>query len=131
MKKLFFLITTTAIIADCGGGDKKETSTEEKKPEVAANDITSNPVYIKGVELVGKSDCATCHRVDEKNAGPAWRDVANKYPDNDSSVNYLAGKIISGGYGVWGEVPMAPHADMPMEDAKALAKYVLLLKTNK
>ena len=131
MKKIFFLITTTAIIAACGGGDKKETPAEEKKAEPAVVDITSNPVYIKGVELVGKSDCATCHRIDEKNAGPAWRDVANKYPDTDSTISYLAGKIISGGSGVWGEVPMAPHGDMPMEDAKALAKYVLLLKTNK
>jgi cytochrome c len=131
MKKIFFLIATTAIIAACGGGDKKEAPAEEKKTETAADDNTSNPVYIKGVELVGKSDCATCHRIDEKNAGPAWRDVANKYPDSDSTINYLAHKIISGGSGVWGEVPMAPHADMPMEDAKALAKYVLLLKTNK
>ncbi len=130
MKKVFFLITTTAIIAACGGGDKKETPGDEKKSEVV-NDPSSNPVYAKGVELVGKSDCATCHRIDEKNAGPAWRDVANKYPDSDSTVNYLATKIISGGSGVWGEVPMAPHATMSLDDAKALAKYVLLLKTNK
>lgn len=130
MKKVFFLITTTVIIAACGGDDKKETAAAEKKSEVV-NDPNSNPVYTKGVELVGKSDCATCHRIDEKNAGPAWRDVANKYPDTDSTINYLAAKIISGGSGVWGEVPMAPHATMSLDDAKSLAKYVLLLKTNK
>ena len=131
MKFALALMTFVLLIAACGGGDKKETPAEEKKTEAAADDKTSNPVYIKGVELVGKSDCATCHRIDEKNAGPAWRDVANKYPDSDSTINYLANKIISGGSGVWGETPMAPHGDMPMEDAKALAKYVLLLKTNK
>ena len=131
MKKILFLITTAAIVVACGGGDKKETPATEVKTEVATNDPSSNPVYAKGLELVAKSDCATCHRVDEKNAGPAWRDVANKYPDTDSTVNYLASKIISGGSGVWGEILMAPHGDMSMDDAKALAKYVMLLKTNK
>ena len=98
MKKILFLITTTAIITACGGGDKKETPAEEKKTEAAA-DPNSNPVYAKGVELVAKSDCATCHKIDEKLVGPAWRDVANKYPDNDSTIHYLADKIISGGSG--------------------------------
>lgn len=131
MKKIFFLITTTAILISCGGGDKKETPAEEKKPEVSTGTDMNNPVYAKGVQLVGASDCATCHRIDEKNAGPAWRDVANKYPDNDSTIHYLANKIIAGGSGVWGEVPMAAHSTMPIDDAKALAKYVMLLKTNK
>ena len=127
MKKVFFLITTTAIIAACGGGDKKETPANEKKSEVV-NDPSSNPVYAKGVELVGKSDCATCHRIDEKNAGPAWRDVANKYPDTDSTVNYLAAKIISGGSGVWGEVPMSAHPQINQQDAEEMFKYIFTLK---
>ena len=66
--------------------------------------------------------------IEEKNVGPAWRDVANKYADSANAVAYLSHKIINGGSGVWGQVPMAAHPTMPQEDAEALAKYVLLLK---
>ena len=67
-------------------------------------------------------------KLDEKNIGPAWRDVAAKYAGQDTAINYIANKIIAGGSGVWGEVPMAPHPTMSMEDAVSIAKYVMLLK---
>ena len=63
--------------------------------------ITSdNPVYQRGLEITANSDCFTCHKIDEKNIGPAWRDVANKYAGQDTAVEYLAHKIINGGSGV-------------------------------
>ena len=43
----------------------------------------------------------------------------------------LAGKIIKGGTGVWGQVPMLPHDGLPQEDAEAMVKYVLSLKNQK
>ena len=52
-------------------------------------DITKNPDYQKGVEIIAKSDCFTCHKIDEKNIGPAWRDVATKYAGQDTAVKYL------------------------------------------
>jgi len=121
MKKTIFMIMVVAVLISCGGGG----STEEK-PKVV--DITEDPVYKKGVEIVANSDCQTCHMVEEKNIGPAWRDVANKYADSANAVEYLSHKIINGGSGVWGQVPMAAHPTMSQEDAEALAKYVLLLK---
>ena len=121
MKKTVFMIMVVAVLTSCGGGG----STEEK-PKVV--DITEDPVYKKGVEIVAASDCKTCHMIDEKNVGPAWRDVANKYADSANAVAYLSHKIINGGSAVWGQVPMAAHPTMPQEDAEALAKYVLLLK---
>jgi cytochrome c len=78
--------------------------------------------------IIANSDCRTCHLIDEKNIGPAWRDVANKYADSANAIQYLSHKIINGGSGVWGQVPMAPHPNMSQEDAETLAKYVLLLK---
>ena len=121
MKKTVFMIMVVAALTSCGGGGKTE-----EKPKVV--DITEDPVYQKGVEIVANSDCKTCHMIDEKNVGPAWRDVANKYADSANAVAYLSHKIINGGSGVWGQVPMAAHPTMPQEDAEALAKYVLLLK---
>ena len=129
MKKTFIMIAALGILTACGGGGEKEKKEEAKKEETpAVADNSSNPDYQKGLEIASKSDCMTCHKIDEKNIGPAWRDVANKYADQDTAVRYLAQKIIDGGSGVWGTVPMAPHPTFTKEDAEAVAKYVLLLK---
>ena len=120
MKKTVFMIAILAVFAACGGGGDSE------KPKVV--DITEDPIYKKGVEITAGSDCFTCHKIDEKNIGPAWRDVAAKYAGQDSAVKYLAHKIINGGSGVWGQVPMAAHPTFTQEDAETVAKYVLMLK---
>jgi cytochrome c len=77
MKKTFIMIAAMSLLAACGGGEKKEEAKKEETPVVT--DITTNPDYQKGVEIVAASDCFTCHKIDEKNIGPAWRDVAVKY----------------------------------------------------
>ena len=82
----------------------------------------------KGLALVGQSDCLTCHKVEDKLVGPAYREVAAKYPVEDTTIKYLANKIIQGGAGVWGQVPMTPHPQLSQEDAQLMAKYVLSLK---
>jgi cytochrome c len=66
--------------------------------------------------------------VKEKNIGPAYQDVANKYENNDENIALLASKIIKGGSGVWGAIPMTPHPQISEDDAKQMVKYVLLLK---
>jgi cytochrome c len=137
MKKIIVVFTISIIAYACGSNDtnggKTETTTENKEtsPESATpavQDVTENPDYQKGVELIGKSDCLTCHKVDEKNIGPAYRDVANKYSNDEQTVAMLADKIIKGGKGVWGEIPMTPHPALPQEDARQMVKYILLLK---
>ena len=131
MKKVFIMAATLVVLAACGGGEKKDekaSATSEQKAEGTTDDLSNNPVYQKAITIIANSDCRTCHLVDEKNIGPAWREVANKYAGMDTAVKYLAQKIIDGGSGVWGQVPMAPHSSMTQEDAETLAQYVLLLK---
>ena len=130
MKKVFIMIAALVVLAACGGNEKKDekTSTTEQKAEGTTDDLSNNPIYQKAIAIIANSDCRTCHLVDEKNQGPAWREVANKYAGQDTAVKYLATKIIEGGSGVWGTVPMAPHPTMSREDAETLAQYVLLLK---
>lgn len=82
----------------------------------------------KGKQLISKSDCLACHKVDQKLVGPAYTEVAQKYDDTDANLNYLAGKIISGGSGVWGQIPMTPHPAISKDDAKEMARYILSLK---
>jgi cytochrome c len=103
MKKTFIIIAALGLFAACGGGEKeaKETTSEQK----TGGDLSDNPIYQKALTIITNSDCKTCHLVDEKNIGPAWRDVANKYADSANAVEYLSHKIINGGSGVWGQVP--------------------------
>jgi cytochrome c len=123
MKKTLIIMTSLMILASCGGGGEKK-----KEDTPAVTEVKKDPEVEKGLEVAAKSDCATCHKIDEKNIGPAWRDVANKYAGQDTAVAYLAHKIVTGGSGVWGDVPMAPHPTFSKEDAEAVAKYVLSLK---
>lgn len=131
MKKVFIMASALVVLAACGGSEKKDektSTTTEQKAEGATDELSNNPIYQKAITIIANSDCRTCHLVDEKNQGPAWREVANKYAGQDTAVRYLADKIIAGGGGVWGTVPMAPHPTMSREDAETLAQYVLLLK---
>ena len=125
MKKVFVVFTFVSVFAACGGGDAGKSASEQKT-ESTADDMSSNPVYQKGLELIAKNDCLTCHKIEEKLVGPSYRDVAKKYTGQDTAIQYLVHKIINGGQGVWGEIPMAAHPQLSEDDAKALAEYVLL-----
>ncbi|GGH81259.1 hypothetical protein GCM10011379_53380 [Filimonas zeae] len=114
-------------MAACGQGQQNEAGKATTPPE---NDLSSNPDYQKGLALIGKSDCLSCHKIDDKVLGPSYREVANKYENNDSTVKQLARKIIKGGQGVWGEIPMTPHPQLSEADAEQMVKYVMLLKKN-
>src|SRR5690606_12983277 len=81
----------------------------------------------KGQKLIDGSDCKACHAIDKKSIGPSYRDVALRYKDDDTALDALAGKIISGGSGVWGEVAMSAHPQLSEEDAKEMVRYILSL----
>lgn len=81
----------------------------------------------EGEKIMAKQDCATCHKIDKKVIGPSFLDIAKKYPMNDKNINYLSDKIIKGGSGVWGTIPMAAHTALKKDDAKKIAKYILSL----
>jgi cytochrome c len=134
MKKYLAMFPLLALLVACGDGNSNESTTETKDTAAAetpaTTDISANPDYQKGLALIAKSNCLTCHKVDEKLIGPAYRDVANKYAGNDTALTYLAHKVITGGKGVWGDVAMTPHPDLSEADAEQMVKYILLLKTN-
>jgi cytochrome c len=124
MKKLIVALLISGSIAACGGGDQKpaEEKKEEKKADVLAVDNQ------KGLELIGANDCTTCHKISEKNIGPAYTDVAAKYEATQANIDTLVSKVINGGSGVWGAVPMTPHPTLSKEDATEMVKYILALK---
>ena len=78
--------------------------------------------------LATAKNCMACHAVDKKLVGPAYKDVAKKYAGDAKAVDALAGKIVKGGSGVWGAVPMPANAQVNDAEAKKLAAWVLSLK---
>lgn len=75
--------------------------------------------------LAQKSGCLACHGIDNKIVGPAFKDVAAKYKGDDKAVGMLTDKVIKGGSGVWGPIPMPPNSAITKEDASALVTWIL------
>ena len=129
-----FCIVTIALACNASAQVKKKAIIK-KKPVAAVAPATPKPPFATtqeiedGKALIAKSDCLACHKIDEKLVGPPYTAVAEKYPQNQNSVNDLSKKIVSGGSGVWGTVPMAPHPAIAPADADKMIKYILTLNT--
>ena len=78
--------------------------------------------------LATAKNCMACHAVDKKLVGPAYKEVAAKYAGQKDAVDKLAVKIIKGGSGVWGPVPMPANAQVNEAEARKLAAWVLSQK---
>jgi len=92
------------------------------------SDSIPEKVRQKGEVLIAYSDCYSCHSIDKRLKGPAFGDIAKRYPVQDGYIALLARRIIVGGSGAWGYSVMTPHADLPEEDAKTMVKFILSLK---
>lgn len=80
-------------------------------------------------EALAKSkNCMACHTVDKKVVGPSYKDVAKKYAGQKDAADKLATKVIKGGSGVWGPVPMPANAQVNDADAKKLVAWILAIK---
>lgn len=75
--------------------------------------------------LATARNCMACHAAEKKLVGPSYRDVATKYAGQKDAVDRLAIKIIKGGAGVWGPVPMPANSQVSDADARKLAAWVL------
>ena|SRR5438309_1366515 len=145
MKKVFIICGLSLIIAACGGkksdnGATTDSTTAQNKTAVTTNseaaldtpashngtEKTAGTPSAPGAQLIAKSDCSTCHKEQERLIGPAFAEIAKKYSSSD--VDSLANKVIKGGAGHWGTVPMSPHPSISMDDARTMVKYVLSVK---
>ena len=94
---------------------------------LAATTLLAGPA-LADQALATAKNCMACHAVDKKLVGPSYKDVAAKYASDKTAVDKLATKIIKGGSGVWGPVPMPANAQVNEAEAKKLAAWVLSLK---
>ncbi len=89
--------------------------------------MLSLPVFANP-ELAQKKNCMACHSVDKKVIGPSYQDVAAKYAGQADAVPKLTTKVMKGGSGVWGAVPMPANPQVSEAEAKQLVQWILSLK---
>lgn len=97
---------------------------------VPGEDEPVDPELIKkGKVLISYSDCNECHKEESDATGPSFQDIAKRYPSRQVYIDLLARKVISGGTGVWGYPVMRAHPDLTLEDAQAMAAFILSLES--
>ena len=89
---------------------------------MAAGPAGANP------DLAQKKNCISCHAIDQKVIGPAYKDVAAKYAGQADAVARLSQKVMKGGSGVWGVVPMPANPQVSEAEARQLVQWILTLK---
>jgi cytochrome c len=135
-KHLLIALSSSAILLGaCGNNtDTKTPPTDTTAAAPAAAPAAASTANDKGLELIAASDCTTCHKLNKEatsgaTIGPAYSEVAAKYsPAADTTIDRLVKKVISGGSGVWGTIPMTPHPSIKPEDVKTMVTYILSLK---
>ena len=89
--------------------------------------VASAPTFANA-DLAQKKNCMACHAVDKKLVGPSYKEVAAKYAGQKDAADKLAQKVIKGGAGTWGPVPMPANAQVSEAEAKQLVQWVLSTK---
>ena len=89
--------------------------------------VTTLPAFAQ-LELAQKKNCMACHSVDKKVVGPAYKEVAAKYAGQKDAVDKLAEKVLKGGTGAWGQIPMPANPQVSEAEAKQLVTWILGLK---
>ena len=112
--------------------DSIDTSTAKEQKYIRAIEGEDEELEIevikRGEVLISYSDCAECHKEDKRAKGPAFQDIAKRYPLKKVYVDLLARKVISGGSGSWGSPIMSPHPDLKEEDARTMVRYILSIE---
>ena len=80
---------------------------------------------VKATTLAKQSACLGCHAVDKKIVGPSFQAIAKKYATDPAASVFLKNKIIKGGSGSWGVVPMPANAKLSDADVSLLTAWIL------
>jgi len=131
MKKTIIILFCSSLAVACGNSNDNKNQ-GQKDSATTSSDSTSSPASgvanEKGLELIGASDCTTCHKLREKNIGPAYSDVAEKYRNTPHALDTLVQKVMKGGSGNWGTIPMTAHPMLAEADVREMVSYILTLK---
>jgi cytochrome c len=96
---------------------------------MAVSALASTSAFAQDAAALAKSkNCLSCHSVQTKLVGPAYKDVAAKYAGQKGAEDKLVQKVIKGGAGVWGQVPMPANPQVSEAEAHTLVKWILAQK---
>jgi cytochrome c len=90
--------------------------------------LSTSAMAADEMELAKSKNCMACHAVGNKVVGPAYKEVAAKYAGQKDAEDKLVQKVLKGGGGVWGPVPMPPNTQVNEAEAHRLVKWILSLK---
>ncbi len=76
-------------------------------------------------ELAEKSGCLACHGATVRLVGPSLAEIAGKYRADSGAEARLASKVMQGGQGAWGTVPMPAHPQLREGDVRTLVRWIL------
>jgi catalase len=104
----------------------------QQRATAPASGAAAAPAAAKGPassEVLAKSkNCLNCHAIGSKLVGPAYHDVAVKYAGQAEAEDKLVRKVLKGGSGVWGQIPMPPNTQVSEVEARTLVRWVLQQK---
>ena len=93
---------------------------------VAAVSVTA-PAFADQALATAKN-CMACHSIDKKLVGPSFKDIAKKYAGDKAAADKLADKVVKGGSGAWGPVPMPANPQVSADESKKLVAWILAQK---
>lgn len=94
---------------------------------LAAGVLVSNTA-MANADLAKAKNCMTCHSIANKVVGPAFKDIAAKYANDKGAEDRLTQKVLKGGSGAWGPVPMPANTQVNEAEARTLVRWVLSQK---
>ena len=125
------LLVMTFCLLSCDNMPQKKNTSEPIdyiKEIPGTNDSIPADIAERGKVLIAYSDCFTCHKEEQRSVGPAFKDIAKRYPVKKVYIEMLAHKVIMGGSRSWGYPVMDPHPKLSFEDAKMMVTYILSMK---
>lgn len=91
---------------------------------VAALMMASSAMAVNMPASAKKNGCTNCHKIDKKVVGPSWQAVADKYKGDAGATAKLSLKIVKGGGGVWGAVPMPATPKISDAEVKEIVTFI-------
>ena len=117
-RQLFTPLLSLALVLSLAACDKQDAP---------STDTSKAPLATSTLALFKKHSCVSCHKMEGKQVGPGYKEIALKYKGDATADDKLIAKIVTGGAGVWGTMPMPPMSKVNPEDIKLMVTYILSL----
>ncbi len=76
-------------------------------------------------QMARDAGCLSCHSINEKVVGPAYKLVADKYRGQSDAVSHLVQSVRNGSKGAWGRIPMPANNSLAEAEVKTIVEWVL------